>query len=71
MASTSIFCSIVYKFYYEQVFYPVILPLIVKNLEINLHYIVQFLGIAIYLKIEGGKRLLLDIKKIVWWTPEL
>ena len=36
-----------------------------KNFEINLYYIVLFLGLAISWRIKGDKKLLLDFKEVI------
>lgn len=62
--SICILCIIVYKFCYKQESYLVILLLVDKNMWVKFHGTVLPFGLAIFLKIEDYRELLLDVKKV-------
>lgn len=65
MTSICISYIVIYKFHYKQMFYLVILLLIDKSPKLGLYYIVLSFDLAICLKIEGDRELLLDTKEII------
>ena len=71
ITNNCIFCIIIYKFSYGQKLYLVILFLIKKHPKINFYYTVLLFSLAIHLKIESNKKLLLNAKKITFQKPEL
>lgn len=62
--SICILCIIVYKFCYEQESYLVILLSVDKNMRVRFHGTVLPFGLAIFLRIEDYRKLLLDVKKV-------
>lgn len=64
VASTCIFCIILYKLRHEEKLCQVILLLINKNLAIYFNYLILFLSLVICQKIKGNKEFLVDVKKI-------
>ena len=65
MSGACVFCIIMNKLGYWQDPCPVILLEVDKDLKIPLHGIVLPLDLSVYLRIEGGRKLLLDTKEVV------
>lgn len=71
IAGTDILSIVILKFSHKQELCPVFLVLIDGNLQLNLHYSVLSLGLAICLRIKCNWKLLLNIKEVKKQSPEL
>ena len=64
IAGACVFSIIINKLSYWQEPYLIIPFEVNKSLKISFIYIIQSFGLAFYLKIEGNKKFLFEIKKI-------
>lgn len=64
MTGTDVFYIIVSKFGHRKKLGQIILFVIDKNLKIDLHCIILFLGLAISLKMKSSRKLSFDPKKV-------
>ena len=64
MADASILGVIVGKLHHKKKPYLIILLKVDKSLEINFHYTILLLSLAIYLQIKGGRESLFNAEEI-------
>ena len=64
MASTGILGIIVNKLCHKKKLCPIILLKVDKNLQIGFHYTILSLSLAICLRVESGKKSLLNVEEI-------
>lgn len=71
MIHICIFIAVIYKFSHEEKSYLVVLPLIEKNLNVNLRYLILTFSLVIYLKLKIDEKFLFYTYKLTLEQSEL